>query len=67
MAEQIKILLIKKGMTITDLAKLINTSTQNLSNKLKRDDFKMSELKEIAEALNVVFENHFIMEDGTKV
>lgn len=67
MAEQIKILLIKKGMTITDLAKLINTSTQNLSNKLKRDDFKLSELREIAEALGVVFETYFLMEDGTKV
>lgn len=67
MAEQIKILLIKKGMTITDLAKLINTSTQNLSNKLKRDDFKMSELKEIAGALDVGFETYFVMEDGTKI
>ena len=67
MTEQIKILLIKKGMTITDLAKKINTSTQNLSNKLKRNDFKMSELREIAEALDVVFESHFLMEDGTKI
>ncbi|MBD7946354.1 helix-turn-helix domain-containing protein [Psychrobacillus sp. Sa2BUA9] len=67
MAEQIKILLIKKGMTITDLAKLINTSTQNLSNKLKRNDFKMSELRDIAEALDVVFETYFLMEDGTKI
>ena len=67
MAEQIKILLIKKGMTITDLAKKMNTSTQNLSNKLKRDDFKVSELREIAEALEVVFETYFLMEDGTKI
>ena len=67
MAEQIKILLIKKGMTITDLAKKIGTSTQNLSNKLKRDDFKMSELREIADALEVKFETNFIMEDGTKI
>ncbi|TKI53332.1 helix-turn-helix transcriptional regulator [Lysinibacillus mangiferihumi] len=67
MAEQIKILLIKKGLTITDLAKKIGTSTQNLSNKLKRNDFKMSELKEIAEALEVKFEIYFEMEDGTKI
>ena len=67
MAEQIKILLIKKGMTITDLAKKMNTSTQNLSNKLKRDDFKISELREIADALEVVFETYFLMEDGTKI
>lgn len=67
MAEQIKILLIKKGMTITDLAKKMDTSTQNLSNKLKRNDFKMSELREIAEALEVKFEAHFIMEDNMKI
>lgn len=67
MTEQIKILLIKKGMTITDLAKKMNTSTQNLSNKLKRDDFKISELREIADALEVAFETYFLMEDGTKV
>lgn len=45
----------------------IGTSTQNLSNKLKRDDFKMSELKEIAEAFEVKFETYFEMEDGTKI
>lgn len=65
MAEKIKILLIKKGnMSLTDLAKLLNTSIQNLSNKMKRDDFSEKELVKIAEVLNCEFKGSFIMKDS---
>lgn len=49
--EKIRLLLKRKGMTVTSLAESINTTRQNLTNKLNRNNFSENELKEIAEAL----------------
>ena len=49
--EKIRLLLRRKGMTVTRLAESINTTRQNLTNKLNRNNFSENELKEIAEAL----------------
>ena len=68
MSEKIKILLVKRKMTVTQLAEKINTSSQNLSNKIKRDDFRENELREIAEALDCDYEANFVIRDtGEKV
>lgn len=67
MTEKIKILLVKKKMTITQLAKSLDTSQSNLSKKLQRDNFSERELIEIAQALDVKFEANFIMKDGEKI
>ena len=67
MTEKIKILLIKKNMTVTDLAKKLNVTPQNLYNKFKRDNFSVKELQDIANVLDVEFEFGFVLEDGTKV
>ena len=67
MTEKIKILLIKKNMTVTDLAKKLDVTPQNLYNKFKRDNFSVKELQDIASALGVEFEFGFILEDGTKI
>ena len=37
MAKKIRILLIERDMTMTDLAKKLETSKSNLSDKMKRD------------------------------
>ena len=42
-------------MTAKELAHKLNTTPQNLQNKLTRDDFKTSDIKEIAAALDAVF------------
>lgn len=54
-------------MTITDLAIVMGTSRQNLTNKLNRDNFSEKELQQIAEALECRFEGYFVIEDGEKV
>lgn len=63
MAEKIKIVLGRRGMTISDLATAINSSRQNLSNKLTRDNFSVKELEAIAEAMNCEFIGSFKMND----
>lgn len=67
MSEKIRILLKRKKMTITELASLIETTNQNLSNKLTRDNFSEKELQQIAEALGCRFEGFFVFEDGDEI
>lgn len=58
-SEKIKIILGRRNMTVSDLAKKLNTSRQNLTNKFARNNFSKKELQEIAEAMdcsvNVLF------------
>ena len=63
MSEKIRIALIKRKMTITELSATMNTSQSNLSNKLKRDNFSEKELIEIANILNCDFKGTLIMRD----
>ncbi|KNY29544.1 helix-turn-helix transcriptional regulator [Pseudobacteroides cellulosolvens] len=67
MGEKIRILAKRKKVTISELATLIGTTNQNLSNKLTRDNFSEKELKQIAEALGCRFEGYFVFEDGDRV
>ncbi|MGI6688231.1 MAG: helix-turn-helix domain-containing protein [Christensenellales bacterium] len=64
MAEKIRILLVKRGnMSEAGLARLLGVSPQNLNNKMRRDDFKESDLVKIAEALNCTYSASFTMND----
>lgn len=67
MGEKIRILLRRKKITISDLANMVNTSRQNLTNKLNRDNFSEKELQQIAEALGCKFEGFFIFDDDEKI
>lgn len=60
MTEKIKIALIKKGMSVKDLAEKLGCTSQNLSGKFKRDNFSEKELQEIAAAMNCEFRGSFI-------
>lgn len=50
--EKIRLLLKRKGKTVTELAGDLGTSRQNITNKLNRNNFSENELVNIAEALN---------------
>jgi len=63
MSKKIKQLLIEKDTTITQLATLLGTKPQNLTNKLSRDNFTEKDLQEIAVALNCKYKANFIIED----
>ena len=68
MSDKIKIVLIKKKMTVGDLAKKLECSTSNISNKFKRDNFSEKELMQLAEAMNCDFNAEFIIrETGERV
>lgn len=51
-SEQVKIMLERKGMSINALAKELGTTRQNLSSKLKTNNFDIDWMQRIARALN---------------
>lgn len=63
MSEKIKIVLLKRKMSITELAERIGTQRSNLSNKLSRDNFSEKELTAIAEALDCDLDVSFTLRD----
>ncbi len=63
MSKKIRQLLIEKDMNITQLANLLGTKPQNLTNKLSRDNFNEADLLQIAKVLNCKYEAKFIIED----
>ena len=63
MSEKIRIALVKRKISVTELANSLNTSQSNLSNKLKRDNFSEKELNQIADILNCDFKGLFVMRD----
>ena len=67
-AIKIKMLLAAREMTLQDLAdKLMpKTSSANISQKLKRDNFSENELQAIARACNATCETSFILNDTGK-
>ena len=60
MSIKIREILKEKNMTIKELSTKIGRTNQNMANKLKRDNFSMNELIEIAEALDCTLDMNFI-------
>ena len=60
-AKKIKMLLVEREMTLTDLAKLLDKSLSTISGKMKRDNFSERDLKQIAEVLN--YDYHIVFTD----
>jgi transcriptional regulator with XRE-family HTH domain len=68
MAEKIRIMRVKRGnLSERDLAARMGDTPQNLNNKMKRDDFRLSELEKIASALGYKLDVRFIDEETGEV
>lgn len=63
MGEKIKIIAKRRNVTLAQLAEMTNQSRQNMSNKMKRDNFSEKELQEIGNVLNCDFIGKFKMRD----
>ena len=61
MTEAIRIALVKCGnLSESELARRMGISPQNLHNKMKRDNFTETDLREVAEALGLRLEIAFV-------
>lgn len=66
-SEQVKILCVKLGISVSELARLYGSSPQAFSQKLKRDGFTPAELKEVAKAVGCTYESAFSLPNGEKI
>ncbi len=65
--EQIKILCIKRGISLSELARRMGVTPQALSQKLIRGTVTIEELQHIAELVDCKYEGRFVLPDGDSV
>lgn len=66
-SEQIKVLCVRTNISVSELARRMGTSPQNLNAKLKRETFTVADLDQIAEATGSIFERKFVLNNGEQV
>lgn len=66
-AEKIRLIMKRKGMTMGELAEATGKTRQNLSNKMTRGNFTEKDIQELSLALGCTAEILFHLPDGTTV
>ena len=63
-SEQIRVLCVRKGVSLSELARRINQTPQNFNAKLKRNTVTQDELNLIVKTLGVTYEQYFVLDNG---
>ena len=63
-SEQIRVLCVRTGVSLSELARRINQTPQNFNAKLNRNTITQDELNQIAKALDVTYEQYFVLGNG---
>ncbi len=66
-SEQIRVLCVRTGVSLSELARRINQTPQNFNAKLKRNTITQDELNQIAKVLDVTYEQYFVLGNGELV
>lgn len=66
-AEQIRILCVRKQISVAELSRRLGSSPQNFNSKLKRDNFTVYEMMRIADVLDISYHQYFQLENGEHV
>lgn len=66
-SEMIKILCVKRSVSVAQLSVKLGNTKQNLFNKLYRNDMKLSDVEKVAGALNADVELHFVDRDSKEL
>ncbi len=66
-SDMIKKLCNKKNISVSELARRIGQSPQNFGKKMKRDTVTLGEMMQIADVMEVTFEQSFIMKNGESI
>lgn len=66
-SEQIRVLCVRTGISLSELARKINQTPQNFNAKLKRNTVTQDELNQIAEVLGVKYEQYFVLSSGEMI
>lgn len=66
-SDMVRVLCKRKNISLAELSRRIGQSPQNFNKKLKRGTISPEEMAEIAEALDVGYEQAFVLPDGEKI
>ena len=66
-AEKIRLIMKRRGITMGELAQSSGQTRQNLSNKMTRGNFTERDISELAAALGCSVEIQFVMPDGETI
>lgn len=66
-AEKVRLIMKRQGITMGELAQASGQTRQNLSNKMTRGNFTEKDISELAAALGCTAEIRFIMSDGETI
>lgn len=66
-SEQIRVLCVRTGVSLSELARKINQTPQNFNAKLKRNTVTQNELNQIADVLVVTYEQYFVLKNGDQI
>lgn len=67
LTEKIKIVMLKQKTSQVELAELTGQTKSNLSNKLSRNDFKLSEYEKLVNALGCTLEISIVLPSGERI
>lgn len=57
----------RMNISLAELCRRIGQTPQNFNKKLQRETVKAEEMIAIADALGIIFEQRFILEDGSEI
>lgn len=66
-SEQVRVLCVRTGVSLSELARRINQSPQNFNAKLKRNTLTQDELTRIGDKLGVTYHQYFVLPNGEQV
>lgn len=66
-SEKLKVIMNRLNITMSEVARLTGQTRQNLSNKMQRNNFTESDLRQIAEAIGCTLEITFHLPDETSI
>ena len=66
-SDMIRELCVKQNISLAELCRRIGQTPQNFNKKLKRGTVSVEEMMAIAEALDVVYEQTFVLPEGERV
>jgi len=66
-SQQLKILAVKKEISIAEMARICGKSPQAFWQKMKRESFTPDELQHIAQRVGCKYKQYFELETGEKI
>lgn len=66
-SEQIRVLCVYSGISLSELARRIQQTPQNFNANLKRNTITQEEMIQIAHVLNAKYEQYFVLPNDDKI